>query len=50
MQHKDVLAVVWQGKRFVLLSTTSNPGLMVRSQEKQEKAMKKLKLHVVKPS
>ena len=51
MQHEDVTAVVWQFIRVVLLlSPYSDPGLMVRSQEKQETAMKKLKLHVLKPS
>jgi hypothetical protein len=25
MQHEDVMAVVWQEKRFVLLSTNSDP-------------------------
>ena len=51
MQHEDVTAVVWQDKRVVLLFTQIPiPGLRVRSQEKQEKAMKKLKLHVLKPS
>ena len=50
MQHEDVTAVVWQDKRVVLLSTNSDPGKMVRSQEKQEKAKKKLKLLVLKQS
>jgi hypothetical protein len=46
MQHEDVMVVVWQNERVVLLlSTNSDPRLMVRSQEKQEKATKKLKLH-----
>ena len=50
MQHEDVTAVVWQDKSvFLLLSTNSNPR-MVRSHEKQEKAMKKVKFHVLKPS
>ena len=53
MQHEDVTAIVWQDKRVVLLlSTNPIPGLIVRSHthEKQEKAMKKLKLHVLKLS
>jgi hypothetical protein len=51
MHREDVTAVVWQDKRVVLLlSKFPIPGLMVRSQEIQETAMKKLKLHVLKPS
>ena len=51
MQHEDVTAVVWKDKRVVLLfPQIPIPGLMVQSHEKQEKAMKKLKLHVLKPS
>ena len=42
MPHEDVTAVVWQDKSVVLL-----PGLIIRSHEKEEKAMKKLKLHVL---
>ena len=51
MQHEDVMAVVWQDKRVVLpFPQIPIPGLMVRSHEKQEKAMNKLKLHVLKRS
>ena len=51
MQHEDVTAVVWQDKRVVLLlSTNSNPQTDGSVTKKQEKAMKKLKLHVLKPS
>ena len=51
MQDEDVTAVVWQDKRVVLLlSTNSDPQSDGLGTEKQEKAMKKLKLHVLKPS
>jgi hypothetical protein len=51
MQHEDVMAVVWQDKRVLFsFPQIPIPGLMVWSPEKQEKAMKKLKLHVLKPS
>jgi len=52
MQHEDVTVVMWQEKRVVLIiSTNSYPrtnGSVTR--KKQEKAMKELKLHVLKPS
>ena len=51
MQHYDVTAVAWQDKGvFLLLFTNSDPGLKIRSQEKQEKAIKTLKFHVQNPS
>jgi len=49
MQHEDVTVVVWQDKS-VLLSTDPDPRTDGSVKEKQEKAMKKLKLHVLKPS
>ena len=52
MQHEDVTEVVWQDKRVVLLlSTNSDPrtdGAVTK--KKQENAMKKSKLHVLKLS
>jgi len=50
MQHEDVTAVVWQDKRVVLiLSTNSDSRTDGSVTRKREKAMKKLKLHVLKP-
>ena len=51
MQHEDMTAVVWQDKRVVLLlSTNSDPWTDGSVTRKTGKAMKKLKLHVLKPS
>jgi len=51
LQHEDVTAVAWQDKRVVLLlSTNSDPRTDGSVTRKQDKAMKKLKLHVLKPS
>jgi len=50
MQHEDVTAVVWQDKRIVLLlSTNSDSRTYGSATRKQEKAMKILKFHVLKP-
>jgi hypothetical protein len=51
MQHEDVTAVVCK-TNVLFYSFPQIPilGLMVRSQEKQEKAMKKFKLYFLKPS
>jgi hypothetical protein len=51
LQHEEVTAVVWQDKRVVLFLSTNTDHLTDGSvTRKQEKAVKKLKLQVLKPS